>query len=179
MCVAAIVAVTSAALSIAGSMAQYSAASQAAKDQNEYYLANAKASQQAAVNEYAALQNKQVQEKVASSQQLFQQNVEALQARSSAAAAAGDAGVSGLSVDALVGDYFAQQGRRAEALDTQYQMTAGNIRAEMEQTEAKAQSRINSVQRANPPSIVPFLISGASGAVNAFSKMIPPPGRAS
>lgn len=168
MCVAALPLV-SAALSIAGAAAGYAGAQQQAKQQNQLYLENAAEANRAAGDQYSALTHKSVQERNASSQQLFQNSIEGLKARSAARTAAGEAGVTGLSVDALLGDLGAQEARKADAIDSQYQMTRDSIRAQMEEVKANTQSRINSVQRAKPPSFASFLIGGASGAVSALT----------
>lgn len=116
--------------------------------QNQYYEDNKAAANAAAVTSYAHQQEQMRQEtaKVA----LEKQNVQAegISARSAAAVAAGEAGITGISVDALINDYYGKQGMFENALDQNYQMQQGYLTAEMEATEAQAISRINSVRRA-------------------------------
>jgi len=168
MCIGAVGAVLSAGLSIAGSMASYSAAQEAADAQNQYYMQNAREAQRAATDSYVSQNIRLHQEKEASDQKTFENSVEALRKRGTARTAAGEAGVSGLSVDALVGDIFAQEGRQQMAVDSQYQMNRQDVLSQMDETRARAQARINSVQRANSPSAASYLIQGLSGAVGAF-----------
>lgn len=168
MCVGPVGAVLGAALSIAGSMAQYSAAQEAADAQNQYYMQNAMEAQRAARDAYVSQNTRLHQEKQAADQKTFETSVEALKKRGTARTSAGEAGVSGLSVDALVGDLFAQEGRQKVAIDTNYDMTRQDIISQMDETRARAQQRINSVQRASGPSAASYLISGLSGAVGAF-----------
>lgn len=158
-------------LSALSSASAFAGASQQAADQNALYQSNASASTVALATDYANLGVKSVQERQAASQKKFDTSLDALKARSTAWTAAGEAGVTGLSVDALVGDYFAAEGRQRQAIDTNNQMTQANIRAEMDSAQATAQNRINSVQQARSPSMLPFMISGLSGAVNAFTAM--------
>lgn len=161
-------AIIGAGLSIAGSMAEYSAASQAADAQNAYYMANAKAAQKAAADQYMWQQKRIQQEREKSSQEMFETSVEAMQKRGSVWASAGESGVSGLSVDALIGNVFAQEGRKQMIELTQYEINRDQVRGEMDQTQANAQARINSVQRAAKPSMGSFLIKGMSGALGGF-----------
>lgn len=169
MCLAAALPAISAGLSIASAVAGFAGATEQANAQNAFYAQNARAAQSALATDYANLGLKSLQERKAASQQKFETNLDALKARSTARVAAGEAGVTGLSVDALIGDYFASEGRKVQAIDTNYDMTRNNILAEMDSAQANAQSRINSVQTARPPSMLPFMISGLSGAVNALT----------
>jgi len=150
-------------------MAQYSAATEAADAQNQYYMQNAREAQRAAVDSYTSQNIRLRQEKEAADQKRFEDSIEALKRRGTAYTSAGEAGVSGLSVDALVGDIFAQEGRQAIAVTSQFQANRQNILSEMDETRARAQGRINSVQRANYPSAASYIISGLSGAVRGLS----------
>ncbi|MCK0197063.1 hypothetical protein MWN34_09075 [Ancylobacter sp. 6x-1] len=162
------------AIAAASSLVSYVGAAQQAKAQNQYYAQNAAAAQEAAVNQYAALGHKQEQERKAASLDLQQSNLEALKARSTTATGAGEAGVSGLSVDALIGDIFAQQGRKTEAITSNYAMTSDSIRAQMDEVQAQATSRINSVQRAASPNPLAYIVQGASnGLAIASGKSVP------
>jgi hypothetical protein len=146
---------------------------QAADNQNAYYTANAKAANQAAVNSYAYQQNALVQKSNAALQQKQQTSVEALKARSAARVSSGEAGVTGLSVDAIIGDYYGQEGRRMDSIDQNYEMDRDYLRAEMESTQAQTTSRINSVQRVEGPSPLGLLFkigSNVAGYGAATSK---------
>lgn len=155
-------------LSIVGSMMSFSAAQQQADAQNQYYLDNAREAQRAATDQYMYQNVRFQQEKEAAQQQAFEVAQEGLKKRASAYTSAGEAGVSGLSVDALVGDLFAQTGRRQMSVDTQFQMTRENIVAEGRQSQAQAQSRINSVQRVHGPSPMAYLIKGITGGLSGL-----------
>ncbi len=167
MCVAALP-LLSMGLSVAGSMASYSAAKQQADQQNQMYRDNARDANKAAESQYSAAQHRGVQERNSAEQRLFESNVDALKARSQARTAAGDAGVTGLSVNALINDLWSQQGRRDDATMQNFETARDDTYAQMDQVKANTQSRINSVQRAKPPSMLPFLISGVAGGLKAF-----------
>jgi uncharacterized protein YfiM (DUF2279 family) len=169
MCLPILGAVLSAGLSIAGAAAEHQAANDAAARQNQAYLDNARAAQTAAVNSYMYQNTRIQQERKATGQQLFEDSVAALKKRGTAYASAGEAGISGLSVDALLSDVFAQEGRQHMATLTQYDMNREKVLSEMEGTRANAEARINSVQRASYPSSASFMIKGLSGAVSALS----------
>ena len=150
MCVG--IGILSLGLGIAQGVMGFAAQSQAASAQNAYYTANAEAAQKAAINRYAFEQNKIIQERNAASQQNNETRIAALEGRSTARTASGEAGVSGLSVDALIHDYYGREGRRIDSIDSNYQMNRDYLRAEMESTRAQTEARINSVQKAAPPS---------------------------
>lgn len=147
----------------------YQAQQQAASRQNQYYAQNAEAANAAVVNQYAATQNQRLEERSSADQDKMQGDIAAMKARGSAVTAAGESGVSGLSVDALVNDYYGQQGRHNESIDTNYQMKSDYLTAQMDQQNAQATSRINSVQRAAPPSFADALLRIGGSAINAMT----------
>lgn len=162
-------ALLSAGLGIAGSMMSYQAASEQADAQNQFYMQNAEASNKAARAAYANQYTELVDRRNAGTQDKTERAIAALKARGTVREAAGSAGVTGLSVDALVGDYYAQQGRANDAIDENYQMTHDNIMSQMDAIHAQTTGRINSVQRAVPPSPGAFIVRGLTSAVNSFS----------
>jgi hypothetical protein len=171
MCIGPALGILSAGLSIMGAAAEYEAANEAADRQNQYYLQNARAAQQAAVNSYMYQNTRLRQEREASGQTLFEDSIAALKKRGTAYTSAGEAGISGLSVDALIGDIFAQEGRQHMATLSQWEMNREKVLSEMEGTRANAEARINSVQRANYPSSASFMIKGLSGAISGLRGM--------
>lgn len=167
MCIAALP-VLGAVLSIAQGAAGYAAASQQAKEQNEYYERNRQASLAAMRDRYASIGNNTLQERESAAQELLTKRIEAVQRRATAMATAGDKGTTGLSVDAVASDLFAQQARQANALLTNYQNKKERNMDEGVATLHNTISRINSVRQAAKPSPLPFIIGGLSGAMNAF-----------
>jgi hypothetical protein len=169
MCVGAVgMAVAQFALSAASSVVGYVAQSQQAEAQQQYYKNNRDAANKAAVNTYASNQNRALQERKAASQETQQLQTDAMRARSTAEVAAGEAGVTGLSVDALIGDYYGQQGRYERTLDNNYQMQADYLRGEMDATQAQAEGRINSVQQGQKPSFADAAIRILGGGLDAY-----------
>lgn len=152
-------------------IASYGAQSAAADAQNQYYAENAKAAQQAAVTQYAHQQNQIIQKRNAAGQEILETKIEGLKARATAHNAAGEAGITGLSVDALVGDYYGREGRRITSIDENYMMDRDYMRANMDSTQAQAQQRINSVQRASGPSFGDAMIRIAGSVVGGMGQM--------
>lgn len=159
-----------AALSIGQAAAGYGAAKKQAAEQQAYFEQNRLNSIQAANDRYAALSANTINERMAASQQLIQKRIEALKARSKAATAAGEGGVTGLSVEALLSDYEAQEGRQLEAIQTNYQLKKDRNQDDAISTYHNTISRINSVRQASKPSALPFILQGLGGALGSFSK---------
>lgn len=169
MCLAAIP-LLSFAVGAAQAVMGFQAQSQQAEQQNEYYRQNAIAANKAAMNNYANLQNNAIQKRNAAGAEGLETKIEAIKARGTARTAAGESGVSGLSVDALVNDYYGREGRHLDSIDQNYAMDRDYIRGEMDNTKATAEQRINSVQRATPPSFADAAIRIAGAAVNSMGQ---------
>jgi hypothetical protein len=166
MCVALIsvvAAVASSLVGYAGQMANY-------KAQQQYYEQNAKAARVATVNRYASIQNRQLQEHDAAAQQVQQSKLEAMKARSTARTAAGEAGVTGLSVEALLQDLSAQEGRYEASVAQNYQMNQQYLRGEMEATQDQGIARINSVPYPTKPSFGAALIGAFGSGIQAYAQ---------
>lgn len=157
--------------SIGSAVVGYAAQKQQADQQNAYYAQNARAAQMAAVNQYANQQNQIIQKRNAASQQVEETHIAALKARGTAHVASGEAGVTGLSVDALIDDFYGREGRRVDSIDQNYEMDRDYMRANMESTEAQAQQRINSVRQASEPSFADAAIRILGGVASGIGGM--------
>lgn len=153
--------------SVGQAVAGFAAASQQAAAQNAYYEQNRKAAVAAANDRYASLSNRLIQERAAASQELQEKQIAALKARATATVSAGESGVTGLSVEALERDFLAQQGRQAQAIQTNFDIRRDYARDEMNATYHQAVGRINSVQRAAKPSPLPFIFQALGGIAKA------------
>lgn len=145
-----------------GQMAEYNAA-------QAHRQANTEAAQRAAVNTYASQQLRIAQEGEAAAQQKQDVALEAQRAMATARAAAGESGVSGLSVDALIRDLSSQQGRYDASVDANYQMTSSYLRSEMDATQDQAVARINSVPVPTKPSFGSSLVNIFSSGINSYA----------
>jgi hypothetical protein len=79
--------------------------------------------------------------------------IAAAQARATARVAAGEAGVAGLSVDALLRDFKAQELRYRDGLRRNNEILAGNIEDQKEASAITARGRVSSVQPISPSPI--------------------------
>lgn len=163
MCIAALPAI----IGIATAASGYVAARGEASAQNAYFQRNRQAAVSAAGDRYAALNNKTLQERDAASQELFQKQIDALKTRSTAQAAAGESGVTGLSVDALMGDLLAQQGRQSQAINTNFENQRQGNADEAIATYHNTVGRINSVRQASRPSPIPYILQAAGSVFKA------------
>ena len=186
MCeLATIITATSLAITAATAITTPIAAAGQAKQQAAYQqqLANRQYEQQMearrSAQRSAQLQNyqlnlRQSQEQEATSQKLQRNRIEALEAQSKARVSAGEAGVSGLSVDNLYNDFFRQQALSDDAALQNLSYTTQQIGIEKERVRAGAMNQINSVQGyiptpINGPSILGSTLSGlgsVAGSVN-------------
>jgi len=73
----------------------------------------------------------------------------AASARATARTAAGEAGVAGLSVEALLNDFTAQEGRYRYGVRRNNELVTDQLTAEMEGARAQAQGRIHSITSLN------------------------------
>lgn len=145
---------------LAGQMAAYDA-------QADQYKENAKAANRAAMVNYH-FQNKRIQEERAAAA-LEKQDVamQTREARERAFVAAGEAGVSGFSVDNLLAEFTARGATYRNRVDQNLEMTTTQIQASKMGTQAQAESRINSVQRPTPPNFFDAGIRLLGSVVNA------------
>jgi len=73
----------------------------------------------------------------------------AAEARATARTASGEAGVAGLSVEALLNDFTTQEGRYRYGVRRNNELVTDQLTAEMEGARAQAQGRINSILSLN------------------------------
>lgn len=149
---------------IGQAVAGYAAANQQAKEQNAYYEQNRQASLAEMRDSYASIQNNTLQERESASSELLQKRIDATKAKATAYTASGEGGVTGLSVNALMGDLQAQHDRQAEAIRINYENKKMRNYDEAVAQHHRTVGRINSVRQASKPSPLPFIFQGL-GAV--------------
>ncbi len=132
--------------SVASTVASVSAQSQAADAQsaaNQRQYDNTMRARAANLNQTNLMQQ---QEREAGVQQLEQNNMAARAARSTATVSAGESGISGLSVDALMSDLGTKQNRFNSSVVTNYDNSAMAIANQRENVDINAASQINSLK---------------------------------
>lgn len=157
--------------------ASYVGQSRMAKAQETYQQKQGTAALEAYRQNLAALGLKRQEDAASASDQLQQAQREAIQARSSAFTAAGEAGISGNSVDALMRDFTARELNFRSNTATNLKSRSGQIDREMLSVQAGAQSQVN---QAKTPVAKPSLLGAGlqlgGSALDTYSKYlyIPP-----
>lgn len=138
-------------LTVASTVASLSAQQQAADAQgqsNQRQYENTMRAYRENVNQTNLMQQ---QEREGSLQKVEDNNMKARAAASTAAVAAGENGISGLSVDALLGDISFDQNRYDSSVQTNFDNAQGAIRNQRENVYANAASQINGLQTPAAP----------------------------
>lgn len=152
--VSATIAAVGTALKIGGTVAEASAQNQASNANRE----SATAALRLKDNE---LSLRELQEKIAGGQKLEQATRDTTAAAGDTTATAAANGVGGVTVDLLLKDIQAQGSRYADSVNDNTDATVSQLELEKRGAQAEAQSRINSVPRANP--FMTALKIGAAG----------------
>lgn len=136
--------------------------------------------QQSKANEAAArdawridqnqITKRQMQEENALRQKQEAQNIEEAEVRASAAVGAIQGGVSGISVDNIIADIGRQASRNRLTEEENYRMVASQLQTQRQQVSANAITRINSVPRPSPLSLVAGIAGNALDGVNTYQK---------
>ena len=138
--------------------------------QNKTAKRNAQNATEAAVLDYEQIGLRQMEEDAAASAQLEQSRLEALQARSSAEVAAGEAGVAGQSVNQLLGAISAAQGRNANIIESNLKARTSQLNVEQQAVRTTAQGRINAVPRGSLAGMLFDIGSESVGHLTQFAK---------
>lgn len=138
----------STAISAAGTVyaQQQAANAQSASNQRQY--ASTMQAYRENVNQTNLMQQ---QEREGSLMRVADNNMKARAAQSTATVAAGENGISGLSVDALMGDLSFDQNRYNSSVQTNFDRAEGAIRNQRENVYANAASQINGLQTPAAP----------------------------
>lgn len=128
---------------------QQAADQQAASNQRQYE--NSMRAMAANVNQTNA---EHMQQREASIQKLSENNMTATAAKATATTSAGESGISGLSVDALLADLSGRQGRYTDSVTTNYQNAEMAINNQRENIGINAASQINNLKTPQAPDYV-------------------------
>lgn len=165
---------------------QYMQQSRAASEANAYensvaaarqnqINANAALTNRAFAEQNAALNRREQQENDAASLKIQQTNVDALSRAETAKVAAAEAGVTGLSVDALIGDFYGSAARTIDVTKQQRDWNIDDIEAAKKDAQAQAEGRLQSIQPYLPrltrgPSALGAVVQVGASAVGAADK---------
>lgn len=169
MCDPISMALTSLAVGAAQSVAQYQAESAAAAQQNAYYRDNAARANKAAQEQMFQTQQRMLQEQEAGADEKIKNMRDARADRASATVAAGESGVSGLSVDALLREFSINESQANDAVDRNTELSLNQLQNEITGIRSNAEARINGVQRAASPSFFNTGLSIAAKGLDSYS----------
>jgi len=130
------------------------------------------AEQQRHLTEMSASRLRERQEKIAAAQSIQQSTTKAREARATARVSAGESGVAGLSVNALINDMTRKEAEFS--FSVQQQMQFANMNRQLGFEDGANRSRMNllSINKPiNQPNLLGSVIEGASTGLSAYSAM--------
>ena len=159
-------------MGVASSGLQIQGQRQQAKIQRKVQENASKVERQRYLNEVSSLRTQQAQEQVAAAQKLQANKTRAREARETARVSAGEAGVAGLSVDALMNDLTRKEAMYNNSVNTQGQML--DVRRELSLRDAGLGFTNNMLRINRPIAEVDYagaLVSGAQTGLSTFSAL--------
>ncbi|MEH3146265.1 MAG: hypothetical protein PGN34_13155 [Methylobacterium frigidaeris] len=150
-------------------IASYSAQSESAKTQN---LANQITRQNAASNfarQDAALGVRQQQEQDAASAKKADVSLRAEAARATNTVASGESGIAGPTLESVMQDIYAQEGRYNSRVDTNLGWTSDQLQEEKKSASYQMKDRVNSVRDVQKPSFSEAGLKIGAAGLNAFN----------
>lgn len=157
-------------LAVASGGAQYLGARRQAKQQAAYQAQASAAERQRFLQEQTSIRMRQAQEQEAVGRELEQVSRKSQQALARARVSAGEAGVAGASVQALMDDYTRQEGSYRSALLRQQELGQVATGMGLEQAGfATTQRQIGINQPINRPSALTSLLQTATSAAGAYA----------
>lgn len=142
--------------------------------QNEAIRENSALANAAYINDTKQLQNRQAEEAAAAAAREHGVQLEAAKVGSTAQVAAGEAGVSGLSINALLSDYTRQEVDYRFQSQTQLSNTRNQTEAELRSAQLQGEGRVNSMkpymaQQPSYPSLMGAALRVGSDTYSAYN----------
>jgi hypothetical protein len=156
------------AISTVGALSKYGAQASDAAEVAKYNAQKAYDAEVSRNQSWDATGRRQNQEIDAASQALMDNQIRAMKSRATAEAAAADAGVEGVSVEAAARDLYRQQGRIDSSTVRNLDMNLDALQDEKKAAEAKRLERAQPVP-VKQPSMAGLGLDIAGGALNAYS----------
>jgi hypothetical protein len=110
------------------------------------------------------------QEQAAAEQSQFEAQLDALQATERAAVSAGESGVEGLSVDALIADMWGRNARFNDSVDQNFDGVKRQLEFEGRNTGANYQRTVNGLTPADRPNYALHTLNAVSGIGSSYRK---------
>ena len=162
-----------AALAVVGGLqagVQFAGARKQAKAQAAYQAQAAAAEQQRALQEQSSIRMQQAQQQEATARELEQVSRKSREALARARVSAGEAGVSGVSVQALMDDYTRQEAGYRAATLRQQELTGVGTQLGLEQAGLASQQRLIGInQPINKPSVLGAVLQAGSQAMSGYA----------
>jgi len=156
------------ALSIGQSVMGFFDAQEKAKQQEIAYQQNRLAAATARDMKIQALNARAIQESERVAGAKLENAIKALEVSEAKVVAAGEAGVSGNSVDALYNDFVAQEERGKTVLSQNAEAMERQMALQRRGADAEAESRINSIRQGQQPSFMSAALSTAASATASY-----------
>lgn len=156
---------------IYGYFAQSQAAKAQADYQNQMYQANKAIAEQSLLSQYADISRRQQQEQEKAAQEMGIISAQARAARATVATSAAESGVAGLSVDALMNDYFVREASALTATQRQLRGTMFQLEQAKKGLGAEYQGRVLGMtpQPIPQPSLIATGLQVGGAAAGLFS----------
>jgi hypothetical protein len=154
---------------VASSGASYLGQRQQAKAQAAYQAQSAAAERQRALQEQSSIRMRQAQEQEATARELEQVSRKSQEALARARVSAGEAGVAGASVQALMDDYTRQEAGYRAATLRQQELTGVGTQLGLEQAGLASQQRLIGIQQPiSKPSFLTAGLEAVSGGLSGY-----------
>ncbi len=141
---------------------------EAADAQDEAYEQNRQNALNAFADKQRDLNTRAIQEQEAAANKKFENNLDRRAAQATAMVAAGESGVSGLSVDALFNDLGSRTARANANIDSNTDYTLQQLESEKRGQTYQTVDRINSVKRGQQPSLIDAGLRIAAAGVSSY-----------
>lgn len=143
---------------------------QQAKTQEKMQKNASIAEQQRYLSEVSASRLRERQEKIAASQQIQRTTTKAREARATARVSAGEAGVAGLSVDALINDMTRKEGEFNFSMQQQLKFSDQNRTLGFEDSANRSRMNLLSINKPiAQPNYLGAILEGAQTGMSAYS----------
>ena len=155
---------------VASAGAGYAGQRQQAKAQAAYQAQSAAAERQRALQEQSSIRMQQAQQQEATARELEQVSRKSREALGRARVSAGEAGVSGVSVQALMDDYTRQEAGYRAATLRQQELTGVGTQLGLEQAGLASQQRLIGIQQPiSRPSLLVSGLQAVSGGLSGYA----------
>ena len=155
---------------VASAGAGYAGQRQQAKAQAAYQAQSAAAERQRALQEQSSIRMQQAQQQEATARELEQVSRKSREALGRARVSAGEAGVAGASVTALMDDYTRQEAGYRAATLRQQELTGVGTQLGLEQAGLASQQRLIGIQQPiSRPSLLVSGLQAVSGGLSGYA----------